>query len=123
MRRGDEFQKQVMNKHESVSAACWRSAPCLFASMAKKQLAEFDSAILERFKKYCSHPGEWRMKQGLLTFGFVSAQSQGFQTCSFAKASPKVKIPGSGWLQYFLNRSRASARGKSGADCLSIAGR
>jgi len=28
-----------------------------------------------------------------------------FQTCSFAKASPKVEIPGSGWLQFFLNRS------------------
>src|ERR1700728_688959 len=49
---------------------------------------------LERFKKNCSHPVELGMKPGLLTFDFVSAQSQGFQTCSFAKASPKVKTPG-----------------------------
>jgi len=28
-----------------------------------------------------------------LAFGFVSAQSQGFQTCSFAEASPKAKNP------------------------------
>jgi hypothetical protein len=28
-----------------------------------------------------------------LVFGFVSAQSQGFQTCSFAEASPKPKNP------------------------------
>jgi hypothetical protein len=50
-----------------------------------------------------------------LPFGFVLAQSTGgFQTCTFAKASPKpnlglaveprlgIKIPGSEWLQYFL---------------------
>jgi len=61
--------------------------------------------VLERFKKNCSHPVELGIKPGLLTFDFVSAQSQGFQTCSFAKASPKVKIPGSEWLKFFLNRS------------------
>jgi hypothetical protein len=60
---------------------------------------------LERIKKNRSHPVEWQMKPGLLPFGFVSAQSQGFQTCSFAKASPKGKIPDSEWLQFFLNRS------------------
>jgi hypothetical protein len=49
------------------------------------------------------------MKPGLLPFGFVSAQSQGFQTCSFAKASPKGKIPDSEWLQFFLNRSKFQA--------------
>jgi hypothetical protein len=27
-------------------------------------------------KKCCSHPVEWRMKPGLLTFGFVSVKSQ-----------------------------------------------
>jgi hypothetical protein len=45
------------------------------------------------------------MKPGLFTFGVVLAQSQVLETCSFAKASPKVKIPGSEWLRYFLNRS------------------
>jgi hypothetical protein len=40
---------------------------------------------LERFKKNNSHPVEWQIKPVVLTFGFVSAQSQGFQTCSFAK--------------------------------------
>jgi hypothetical protein len=29
------------------------------------------------------------MEAFFLGFGFVSAQSQGFQTCSFAEASPK----------------------------------
>jgi len=28
-----------------------------------------------------------------LVFGFVSAQLQGFQTCAFAKTSPKTKNP------------------------------
>jgi hypothetical protein len=63
------------------------------------------NTTLERFKKNCSHPVEWRTKPGLLPFGFVSAQSQGFQTFSFAKASPKGKTPGSERLQFFLNRS------------------
>jgi hypothetical protein len=38
-----------------------------------------------------------------LRFGSVTGV---LQTCSFAKASPKVKISGSEWLQYFLNRSK-----------------
>jgi hypothetical protein len=51
-------------------------------------------------------------KAGLLTFGFVSAQSQVFSNMllrqSLAKAEPRpgIKIPGSERLQYFLNRSR-----------------
>jgi hypothetical protein len=28
-----------------------------------------------------------------LIFGFVSAQLQGFSTCAFAEASPKIKNP------------------------------
>jgi hypothetical protein len=43
---------------------------------------------LERFKKYCSHTAR-RGEAVFLGFGVVSAQSQGFQTCSFAEASPK----------------------------------
>jgi len=46
------------------------------------------------------------MRAVFLGFGFVSAQSKGFQTCSFAKASPKPKNPRSEWPQFFLNRSR-----------------
>jgi len=51
------------------------------------------------------------MKPGLLTFGFVSAQSQGLlKPAPSPKAddrhrSPKVKNPGSEWLQIFLKRS------------------
>jgi hypothetical protein len=53
------------------------------------------------------------MKPGLLTFGFVSAQSQVSLNMllrqSLAKAEPRpgIKIPGREWLQYFFNRSRA----------------
>jgi hypothetical protein len=42
-----------------------------------------------------------------LRFGSVTGF---FQTCAFAKASPKVKTPGSEWLQYFLNRSSTALR-------------
>jgi hypothetical protein len=42
-----------------------------------------------------------------LRFGSVTGV---LQTCSFAKASPKVKTPSSEWLQYFLNRSIDSER-------------
>jgi hypothetical protein len=44
---------------------------------------------LERFKKYCSHSEKKEWEAVFLGFGVVSAQSQGFQTCSFAEASPK----------------------------------
>jgi len=32
--------------------------------------------VLERIKKYCSHPARWNWQPVLLIFGFVSAQSQ-----------------------------------------------
>jgi hypothetical protein len=70
-----------------------------------------DFCELERFKKYCSHPVERRIKPSLLTFGFVSAQSQVIPNMllrqSLAKAEPRpgIKIRGSEWLHYFLNRS------------------
>jgi len=40
-------------------------------------------------------PCGWREKREsvFLSFGVVSAQLQGFQTCAFAKASPKLKNP------------------------------
>jgi len=41
-----------------------------------------------------------------LTFDIVSAQSQGFQTCSFAKASSKVKNPRSAPLHHFCQCSK-----------------
>ena len=44
-----------------------------------------------------------------LRFGSVTGF---FETCSFAKASPKVKNPGSKWLYYFLNRSRKHESGQ-----------
>ncbi|MDE3099752.1 MAG: hypothetical protein KGJ88_09785 [Verrucomicrobiota bacterium] len=44
---------------------------------------------LERFKKYCSHSGRKGWEGVFLGFGVVSAQSQGFQTCSLAEALPK----------------------------------
>ena len=61
---------------------------------------------LERFKKYCSRLVVGEERAVFLSFGFVSAQSQGFQTYSFAEASPKPKNPRSKRLQYFLKRSR-----------------
>jgi hypothetical protein len=42
--------------------------------------------------------------------GIVSAQSQGYATCSFAKASPKPKNPRSERPQHFLNRSSDGRR-------------
>ena len=39
-------------------------------------------------------------------FGFVSAQLQGFQTCAFAKASPKTKNPRCPSLPLFCQRSK-----------------
>jgi hypothetical protein len=49
--------------------------------------------FLERFKKYCSHPVEWRMKPGLLTFGFVSAQSQVFFNMLLRQSLAKSQNP------------------------------
>jgi hypothetical protein len=49
--------------------------------------------IQERLKKYCSHSEKNVGKAVFLIFGFVSAQLQGFSTCSFAEASPKTKNP------------------------------
>ena len=49
---------------------------CLAA--ASKFFQKLTTCGLERIKKYCSHPVGWRMKPSLLTFGFVSAQSQVF---------------------------------------------
>jgi len=41
-----------------------------------------------------------------LVFGFVSAQLQGFQTCAFAKASPKNKNPRCPSLYLFCQCSK-----------------
>jgi hypothetical protein len=41
-----------------------------------------------------------------LVFGFVSAQLQGFQTCAFAKTSPKTKNPRSATLHHFCQCSK-----------------
>jgi hypothetical protein len=51
--------------------------------------------------------GKKRGAAVFLGFGVVSAQSQGFQTYSFAEASPKPKNARSERPQYFLNRSKA----------------
>jgi hypothetical protein len=61
---------------------------------------------LEHFRKNCSHADGEREEAVFSSFGFVSAQLQGFQTCSFAKASPKLKNPRSAWLQFFFKRSK-----------------
>ncbi|MEI6078987.1 MAG: hypothetical protein WCS94_25665, partial [Verrucomicrobiota bacterium] len=42
-----------------------------------------------------------------LVFGFVSAQLQGFQTCVFAKASPKIKNPRRPSLHLFCQCSNS----------------
>ena len=44
-----------------------------------------------------------------LVFGFVSAQLQGFQTCVFAKASPKTKNPRCPSLHIFCQCSKMAA--------------
>jgi hypothetical protein len=64
------------------------------------------AAPLERFKKNCSHLVSQNYETVFLGFGFVSAQLKGFQTCAFAKASPKPKNPRSQWPQFFLKRSK-----------------
>jgi hypothetical protein len=61
---------------------------------------------LEHFQKYCGRSARGEARAVFLSFGFVSAQSQGFQTCSFAKASPKRKNPRSEQPQYFFKRSK-----------------
>jgi hypothetical protein len=58
----------------------------IILTLSGERCRAFLTDRLERFKKNCSHPVELRMKPGLLTFGVVSAQSQGFQTYSFAKS-------------------------------------
>jgi hypothetical protein len=59
----------------------------------------------ERIKKNCSPAVGEKKGAVFLSFGIVSAQSQGSLTCSFAKASPKLKNPRSAWLQFFFKRS------------------
>jgi hypothetical protein len=49
--------------------------------------------FLERFKKYCSHPVEWRMKPDLLAFGFVSAQSQVYADMLLRQSLAKSQNP------------------------------
>ena len=63
------------------------------------------TANLEHFHKCCSAAATGESKAVFLTFDFVSAQSQGFQTCSFAKASSKVKNPRSATLHHFCQCS------------------
>jgi hypothetical protein len=50
--------------------------------------------------------GKKRRGAVFMGVGVVSARSQGWQTCSFAEASPKPQNPRSEQPQYFLNRSK-----------------
>src|SRR5450756_2741394 len=63
---------------------------------------------LEHFHKCCSAADGGVREAVFLTFDFVSAQSQGFQTFSFAKASSKVKNPRSAPLHHFCQCSSDS---------------
>jgi hypothetical protein len=60
------------------------------------------SRPLERIKENCSHSAQGIERAVFLVFGVVSAQLQGFQTCSFAEASPKTKNPRSEMATVFL---------------------
>src|SRR5450756_3109792 len=61
---------------------------------------------LEHFHKCCSATDSGVREAVFLTFDFVSAQSQGWQTCSFAEASSKVKNPRSVALHHFCQCSK-----------------
>jgi len=70
------------------------------ASFRFRQGNGIHSSDLEHLHKSCSD----ELKSAVfLVFGFVSAQLQGFQTCSFTEASPKTKNPRCSSLHLSVN--------------------
>jgi len=114
----------VRNLLEGKSAAeklAWLSEHCNISQIAKKMpecpdtyffesttgqkcgfTSQGDIFRIERFKKYCSHSAKGIGRAVFLVFGVVSAQLQGFSTCSFAEASPKTKNPRSEMATVFF---------------------
>jgi hypothetical protein len=89
------------NNHESGQS----EEPLMGADGRFGQAISDDERGLEHFHKCCSAADSGVREAVFLTFDFVSAQSQGLQTCSFAKASSKVKNPRSAPLHHFCQCS------------------
>jgi hypothetical protein len=66
-------------------------APRRVRTMREILSADLQSGAVEHFQKCCSHSGEWKLEAVFLSFGFVSAQSQGFSNLLLRQSLAKAQ--------------------------------